>query len=119
VLNLETLREYCLSKPGATEEFPFDDVTLVFKVKGKMFALSSLDAIVPTINLKCDPEQAQQLRETYDAVQPGYHMSKKHWNTITINGTIKTSEILAWIDHSYALVVASLPRKIQAELMAS
>ncbi|TAE38620.1 MAG: MmcQ/YjbR family DNA-binding protein [Runella slithyformis] len=115
-MNIETFRAYCLAKLGVTESFPFDEVTLVFKVGGKIFALTSLDQVVLEINLKCNPERAQQLRETYDAVRPGYHMNKKHWNTITVDGSVKNAELLTWIDHSYELVVQSLPRKLRAEL---
>jgi predicted DNA-binding protein (MmcQ/YjbR family) len=115
-MNIETFRAYCLAKSGVTESFPFDEVTLVFKVGGKIFALTSLDQVVLKINLKCNPERAQQLRETYDAVRPGYHMNKKHWNTITVDGSVKNAELLTWIDHSYELVVQSLPRKLRAEL---
>lgn len=118
-MNIETFRTYCLAKPGVIEAFPFDEVTLVFKVGGKIFALTSLDQVVLEINLKCDPERAQQLRETYDAVRPGYHMNKKHWNTIVVDGSVKKSELLTWIDHSYQLVVQSLPRKLQTELAES
>ncbi|TAF97104.1 MAG: MmcQ/YjbR family DNA-binding protein [Cytophagia bacterium] len=115
-MNIETFRAYCLAKLGVTESFPFDEVTLVFKVGGKIFALTSLDQVVLEINLKCNPERAQQLRETYDAVRPGYHMNKKHWNTITVDGSVKNAELLTWIDHSYELVVQSLPRKLRPEL---
>jgi len=117
-MNIETFRDHCLAKAGVTETFPFDDVTLVFKVKGKIFALTSLDEAVLKINLKCDPERALHLRETHDCVRPGYHMSKKHWNTIAVDGSVKSRLLLEWIDHSYELVVASLPRKIRAELPA-
>ena len=114
-MNIESLREYCISKKGVTESFPFDDITLVFKVMGKMFALTSLDGDL-SVNLKCDPEKAIALREEHDAVLPGYHMSKKHWNTVMIDGTIPTELIKQWIDDSYDLVVSSLTKKLQAEL---
>ncbi len=110
-MNIEDLREYCLSKRAVTESTPFDDVTLVFKVAGKMFALLPLDELVPSINLKCDPELAVSLRERYPAVTPGYHMSKIHWNTVKIDGTISRGEILEMIDHSYDLIVSSLSKK--------
>jgi predicted DNA-binding protein (MmcQ/YjbR family) len=85
-MNIEQIREYCLKKKGVTEEFPFDEETLVFKVMGKIFILASLDSIPLQFNLKCDPEKAIELREEYEAVQPGYHMNKRHWNTVIIDG---------------------------------
>lgn len=109
-MNVESFQSYCLSKPDVSEEFPFGDETLVYKVAGKVFALGALDATPLRINLKCDPEFALQLREEYDAVQPGYHMNKKHWNTIIADGSVKDSMLCQWIDHSYDLVVASLPK---------
>ncbi|MGA0558671.1 MmcQ/YjbR family DNA-binding protein [Larkinella sp. VNQ87] len=115
-MNIETLRDYCLSKPGATESFPFGPETLVFKVGGKVFALTSLDASPLSVNLKCDPELAVQLREEYDAVRPGYHMNKTHWNTVIINGTVRESEVKRWIDHSYELIVGSLPKTVRLSL---
>jgi predicted DNA-binding protein (MmcQ/YjbR family) len=102
-MNIETLREYCISKPDATEGFPFGEDTLVFKVKGRIFALANLDGD-PTINLKCDPSSALELRERYNAVIPGYHMNKKHWNTVILDGSIPDREVMLWIDHSYDLV---------------
>ena len=116
-MTIETLREYCIAKPGATESFPFDSVTLVFKVGNKLFALLDTENRPTTLALKCDPERAVQLRETYDAVVPGYHLNKKHWNTITINGSVPNSELREWIDHSYELVRKSLPKAVRAELM--
>ena len=102
-MNIESLREYCISKKDVTECLPFGDDTLVFKVGGKIFALANLDG-EPTVNLKCDPLLAIELRERYSSVIPGYHMNKKHWNTILIDGTIPDKEIFSWIDHSYNLV---------------
>lgn len=102
-MNIEDLREYCLGKPRTTESFPFGEDTLVFKVNGKIFALSNLDGDL-SINLKCDPSFALELREKYSSVTPGYHMNKKHWNTVYLNGTIPDREIKKWIDHSYDLV---------------
>jgi predicted DNA-binding protein (MmcQ/YjbR family) len=102
-MNIETLREYCISKKGATEGFPFGEDTLVFKTDGKIFALVSLDGEL-SINLKCDPAFALELRERYPSVTPGYHMNKKHWNTINLDGAVPDKEILSWIDHSYELV---------------
>ncbi|HSW53757.1 MAG TPA: MmcQ/YjbR family DNA-binding protein, partial [Ignavibacteriaceae bacterium] len=87
-MNIEQIREYCLKKRGVTEEFPFDEETLVFKVMGKIFLLASLESIPLQINLKCNPENAVEIREEYEAVQPGYHMNKKHWNTISIDGSV-------------------------------
>ena len=110
------LYDHCIAKPGATEDYPFGEGTLVFKVGGKMFALTGPESIPPTVNLKCDPERAIELREQYDAVIPGYHQNKKHWNTVILDGSIPRKEIQAMIDDSYALVVASLPRKMREEL---
>jgi predicted DNA-binding protein (MmcQ/YjbR family) len=114
-MTIEELCEYCLSKKCVTEEMPFDEGTLVFKVMGKMFALSSLEGELK-INLKCDPEKAEELRERYAAIQPGYHMSKKHWNTIIIDGSISNKLIREWVDESYELVIRGLPKKIQQEI---
>lgn len=114
-MNIEWFREYCLSKSGVTEEFPFNETTLVFKVKGKMFALTGIDPF-SRINLKCDPEKAIELRERYSAISPGYHMSKKHWNTILIDGSISLSLITEMIDESYNLVVSKLPKRLKDEL---
>jgi predicted DNA-binding protein (MmcQ/YjbR family) len=107
---LEHLRAYCLEKPGAYEDFPFDNVTLTFRVKGKMFALCNVNDSPPQINLKCDPELSELLREKYDAVKPGWHMNKRHWNTITLDGSIPAPEVLELIDMSYELVVKTLSR---------
>lgn len=114
-MNIEELREYCMLKPGVTEEFPFDDVTLVFKVMGKMFALTNLDGDW-SLNLKCDPDKAIELREQFPAIQPGYHMSKIHWNTVMMDGSLSSKLILELIDHSYQLVVDKLPVKVRQEL---
>jgi predicted DNA-binding protein (MmcQ/YjbR family) len=118
-MNLETYYEYCLSKKGVTEHFPFDEDTLVFKVGGKMFALSSLgqwEKGNPSINLKCDPEYAQELRAQYDAIQPGFHMSKVHWNTIAVNAGVSDQFLKELINHSYELVFKSLTKKLQNEI---
>ena len=116
-MNIEEFRTYCLSKKGVTESFPFGEDTLVFKVMEKVFALAGLDAHPATANLKCDPEKALELREEYDGqILPGYHMNKKHWNTVEIEGNLPTKLILELIDHSYDLVVKSLTKKLQAEL---
>jgi predicted DNA-binding protein (MmcQ/YjbR family) len=102
-MNIETLREHCISKPNVTEGFPFGEETLVFKVAGKIFALANLNGD-PSINLKCDPALAIELREKYSSVSPGYHMNKKHWNTVMLDGSVPDKEILSWIDHSHDLV---------------
>jgi predicted DNA-binding protein (MmcQ/YjbR family) len=99
-----------MTKKGVTEEFPFDNNTLVYKVLGKMFALADVDQF-DSINLKCEPERAIELREEYPGVMPGYHMNKKHWNTILMDGSINDTLIKSWIDHSYNLVVSSLPKR--------
>ena len=114
-MNIETLQAYCLSKAGVTEEFPFGEETLVYKVAGKIFALTSLDSSPFSINLKCDPERALQLREEDDCVRPGFHMNKKHWNTVVVDGSVKDAIIRDWIDDSYELVVASLPKKTREQ----
>ena len=112
-MNIEELRAYCISKKGITEEFPFDETTLVFKVMDKMFALISLERLPAQVNLKCDPERAIELRGTYDGIiLPGYHMSKVHWNTILIE-QISPIILTELIDHSYGLVVSKLTKKNQ------
>ncbi len=118
-MHLEQLYEYCLSKKESTEHFPFDEVTLVFKIKGKMFALIGLDKWEKgetKINLKCSPEWSLELRSTYEGINPGFHMNKKHWNTITLNEDVPDKVVFELIDHSYQLIVKSLPKKTQAEL---
>lgn len=102
-MNIEILREYCISKEGAEETFPFGDDTLVFKKDGKIFALANLDG-EPTVNLKCDPALAVELREKFPCVIPGYHMNKKHWNTVILDGSVPDRKVFEWIDHSYRLV---------------
>lgn len=116
-MNIETLREYCISKKAVTEDFPFGESTLVFRVKNKIFLLVSLDANPLQFNAKCEPEKAVELREQYDAIQPGYHMNKKHWNTVVINGSIPSALIKEMIDDSYNLIVQSLPKKSREELV--
>ena len=116
-MNIEELREYCLSMKGTTESFPFDDATLVLKVEGKMFAIIPLNTVDTSISLKCDPELAISLREQYEAVVPGYHLSKKHWNTVYIDGRLTNNLIHEWINHSYNLVIAGLPSKIRQQFM--
>jgi predicted DNA-binding protein (MmcQ/YjbR family) len=114
-LNVEELRDYCLLKPGATEGFPFGEDTLVFKVGGKMFLLTGLEA-GNNFNVKCDPELAVELRERYTEVQPGYHMNKKMWNTVYMDGALTKRQLFEMIDQSYGLVVRSLPKKTQTEI---
>jgi predicted DNA-binding protein (MmcQ/YjbR family) len=114
-MNIEDLRAYCLRKPGAEESFPFGVETLVFKVCGKIFLLTGLlDS--NQFNVKCDPERAVELRERYEEVRPGYHMNKRHWNTVRMDGRLKVREIHEMIDHSYEIVTAALPKKIREGL---
>ena len=110
-MNIEDLREYCLAKKAVSESTPFDQVTLVFKVAGKMFAILPTDVLQLSITLKCDPEKAIHLRELYPAVKPGFHTSKKHWNTIAVDGSVSQDLIKEWVDHSYDLIVQSFTRK--------
>jgi len=114
-MNIEELREYCLSLPGTTEDFPFNEVTLVFKIGGKIYALTNLDGPL-SVNLKCDPEFAISLRESYPAVRPGYHMNKVHWNTVDVDGSVADKQLKQWIDHSYNLVCKSLPKAVRLQL---
>jgi len=119
-MNIQQFYEFCLSKKGVTEHFPFDEDTLVFKVGGKMFCLSSLkewEKGMPSLNLKCDPERAQELRAEYEAIKPGFHMSKIHWNTIAFNSDVSNKMMCELINHSYDLVFKSLTKKIQAEII--
>jgi predicted DNA-binding protein (MmcQ/YjbR family) len=114
-MDIEQYRKHCLAKKGVTEEFPFGENTLVFKVAGKMFALTDVENF-ESINLKVDPEKGAELRELYTSVQPGYHMNKKHWITVLMDRSIPDKLIKSWIDDSYDLVVASLPKRQQASL---
>jgi predicted DNA-binding protein (MmcQ/YjbR family) len=114
-MNIEEFREFCLRKYGVTESLPFDENTLVFKVMGKIFAIIDVE-LFESVNLKCDPEQAIRLREKYNAVKAGYHMNKKHWNTIEFDGSLTDEEIFHWINHSYDLVVSKLPKKLRQEV---
>jgi predicted DNA-binding protein (MmcQ/YjbR family) len=109
-MKAERLRERCLALPGASEEFPFGDEVSVFKVGGKMFALSHLDSRPLQVSLKCDPDHAAALRAAYPAIVPGYHLNKRHWNTVTVDGSVSDELVADLIDDSYALVVASLPK---------
>ena len=114
-MNIEQYREFCISKKGVTESFPFDESTLVFKVMNKMFALTGVDNF-EFINLKCDPEKAIELREEFNGVTGAYHMSKVHWNSVFIKGDVSDKLIFQWIDDSYDLIVSSLTKKLQKEL---
>lgn len=116
-MDIETLREYCLQKKSVTEGFPFGENVLVMKVKEKMFFLANLDRSPLQFNVKCDPEEAILLRERYDAILPGYHMNKKLWNTVIVDGRLPSSLIKKMIDDSYALIVSSLPKKDQQSLL--
>ena len=112
-MNIESLREYCLSKPHVEETLPFGPDTLVFKVCGKMFLLTGLDEVQFSFNVKCDPEKAIQLREEYTCVTPGFHMNKQHWNTVIVDGSVSSKQLKEWIDDSYDLVKESLPKKLR------
>jgi len=114
-MNIEEFRNFCIQKYGVKEGFPFDESTLVFKVMGKMFALIDVD-LFESVNLKCDPDEAILLREKYEAVKAGYHMNKKHWNTIEFDGSLSDQEIFHWVNHSYDLVVSKLPQKLREEV---
>ncbi len=116
-MDLAQFREYCLRKPRAGEGTPFGPDVLVFKVGGKMFALAVLDEIPTTVNLKCDPDWALYLRDRYEQVRPAYHMNKKHWNTVELDSGIPDTELRKMIDHSYELVVKSLPKAARAKLL--
>ncbi|MCK8521065.1 MmcQ/YjbR family DNA-binding protein [Aquimarina sp. D1M17] len=115
-MNVEVFRTYCLAKKGVTEEFPFDEHTLVFKVMGKIFAITGLERIPFSVNLKCDPERSLELREYHPEITPGYHMNKKHWNTVDFTGGLTSQMLHELIDHSYDLVVNSLTKKLKQEL---
>lgn len=116
-MDIESFRNYCIEKTGVTEEFPFDENTLVFKVAGKMFALLDVEDF-ESINLKCDPEKAVELREKYEGIRPGYHMNKKHWNTVMADGSVPDRLVYTLTDHSYELVVKGLPKKEREKLVA-
>ena len=118
-MNVEDFREYCLGKPHSTEGTPFGETVLGFKVAGKIFALASLDEVPATANLKCDPDLALELRDRFEQVRPGYHMNKKHWNTVEIDAGIPNAELRKMIDHSYELVVQSLPTSARKKLQKS
>ena len=115
-MHIEEFRDYCMAKAGVTEGTPFGPETLVFKVGGKIFALTDIDTF-GSINLKCDPERAIELREAHDFVLPGYHMNKKHWNTVLVGSGASRGQLCELIDHSYDLVLASLPKAMRAEMI--
>lgn len=115
-MDLPSLRAYCLAKPGASEGRPFGPDALVMKVGGKMFAILADQTDPPRVSLKCEPEVAVALREAYDGVAAGYHLNKRHWNTVTLDGAIPDEDVSAWIDDSYDLVVDGLPRAIRSKL---
>ena len=116
MINPEELRNYCNSKKGVTESFPFGGDTLVFKVMSKLFLLTGIDTRPTQFNVKCKPEKAIELRETFSCVLPGYHMNKKHWNTVVCEGTASKKQLFEWINHSYELVAESLTKKEKEEL---
>jgi predicted DNA-binding protein (MmcQ/YjbR family) len=112
-MDIETLREYCLGKPRSEEALPFGPDTLVYKVNGKIFLIMGLNEETLSFNVKCDPDLAIELREQYDCVKPGYHMNKKHWNTIVVDGSVSTKTLKEWIDLSYQLVAKEAPQKMK------
>lgn len=114
-MNFDRFKAYCLAKKGVTEEFPFDEKTAVFKVMGKMFAAADI-TLFESVNVKCDPDKALELRAAYSGVLPGYHMSKKHWNTILMDGSVPDDAFLSWVDDSYDLVVSGLSRAMKEAL---
>lgn len=116
-MNVEEFRDYCLSKKGVTESFPFDSSTIVFKIGGKLFALAGIE-LFASINLKCDPNRSIELRETFDGIKPGFHMNKVHWNTVTVESDVTNQLLLELIDHSFDLVYKSLTKKIRDGLQA-
>lgn len=117
-MNIEELREYCISKKGVEESFPFDAETLVFKVMGKAFLLTGLNENPLEFNVKCDPEKAIELREHYSCVKPGFHMNKKHWNTVVLDGSANRKLLQEWITDSYNLVVSGLTKELKKKLAA-
>lgn len=115
-MNIDSFREYCLAKKGVTEDFPFDEVTLCLRVVGKIFAITGLDSEAFTVNLKCEPDYAVELRERHPEVQPGWHMNKKHWNTVDFEGSLDEKMLRHLVDHSYDQVVKSL-KKSEMEML--
>jgi predicted DNA-binding protein (MmcQ/YjbR family) len=119
MLSLEAFKNYCLNKKGVTECFPFDDETLVFKVSSKMFALININKLILQVNLKCEPFMSEDLRRDFRAINPGYHMNKKHWNTITFDGSISDDKIFFLVDLSYELVYSGLKKSEKEELQCT
>lgn len=117
-MNIESLRQYCLAKKGVEETLPFGPDTLVFKVGGKLFLLAGLDNVPLQFNVKCEPDHAVLLREQYPCVQPGYHMNKQHWNTVVVDGSVPGKVLQGWIDDSYNLILQSLSKKVQQEILS-
>jgi len=117
-LEVDTLRSLALNLPFVTEDFPFDEVTLVFRIGNKIFAILPLDAGEPSVSLKCDPEWAEELRTTFTAITPGYHLNKKHWNSVLLNQGLEREMIIKMLEHSYTLVLQSLPKKLKATFTA-
>lgn len=115
-MDSRALREWCLRQPGAREEFPFGPETAVFKVSGKIFAISRLDDAALGVSVKCEPDLAVALRETYPAITPGYHLNKRHWNTVTIDGSLEDQFVRDMVEDSYDLVVAGLPKRVREHL---
>ncbi|MFN5310321.1 MAG: MmcQ/YjbR family DNA-binding protein [Candidatus Kapaibacterium sp.] len=115
-MNHDIIREYCLQKKATSFDFPFDEEVMACRVAGKIFVLMSILQFPVSINVKCDPEKAIDLRERYEAVKPGYHMNKTHWNTVTCDGSLSDAEIFSFIDHSYEMVLQSIPKKLRNEI---
>jgi len=116
-MHIEQFRDFCLSKKGVTESFPFDEDVLVFKVLNKMFALTSLKSPDFKVSLKCNPEKAMELRETYDSIKPAFHMNKKHWNSVNVDSLLDDSLFLELVNHSYDLVIKGMTKKDKEILM--
>ncbi len=117
-MNIEDLQSYCHAKPGVEECFPFGDDTMVFKVMDKVFLLAGLDSVPLAFNVKCDPDMAEDLREKFDCVTPGFHMNKRHWNTIVVDDSVSDKLLQEWIDNSYNLIVNSLSKTLKKELLS-
>ena len=117
-MTITFFREYCLSKPGTSEDTPFDENMLCFKVGGKIFAIIDIE-LFESVNLKCEPERAAELRERYSGIVPGYHMNKNHWNTVMFDGTVSDKLVLELVDHSYELILNSLPKKTRESILSS
>lgn len=115
-MDIETIKNYCAGKKGVTSDYPFDSETLVYRVMGKIFVLIPVEASPPSMNLKCDPTRAEILRQTYPAVTPGYHMNKRHWNTVVLDGSVPDDEVFDMVDHSYDLIVKSLTKAQRQQL---